>query len=190
MRARILDAADRLFYGQGIRAVGVDAVAAAAGISKRTLYNHFASKDALVAAYLERRLGVPPPSDRPPLEQVLGAFDRLGRGFASPGFRGCAFVNAVAELGEESAAVRELALRFKEARRVWFRDLLDQLGAADPDGVATQLSLLVDGAIAAFLVRRDPAVALAARAAAATLLGALSAAPAARATAPAAAPAG
>lgn len=170
MKQRILETADRLFYGRGIRAVGVDTVAAEIGISKRTLYNHFPSKDALVLAYLERRLGPPPDSDRPPLEQILGTFDRLGRSFGVPEFRGCAFVNAVAELGEESTAVRGLAIEFKEARRLWFRGLLDRLGIADPDGLATQLALLVDGAIAAFLVRRDPAMALAAKDAAMALL--------------------
>lgn len=170
MKQRILETADRLFYGHGIRAVGVDTVAAEIGISKRTLYNHFPSKDALVLAYLERRLGPPPDSDRPPLEQILGTFDRLGRSFGVAEFRGCAFVNAVAELGEESPAVRGLAIEFKEARRLWFRGLLDRLGIADPDGLATQLALLVDGAIAAFLVRRDPAMALAAKDAAMALL--------------------
>jgi AcrR family transcriptional regulator len=170
MKQRILETADRLFYGRGIRAVGVDTVAAEIGISKRTLYNHFPSKDALVLAYLERRLRPLPASDRPPLEQVLGAFDRLGRSFGAAEFRGCAFVNAVTELGEENAAARGLAIEFKEARRLWFRGLLDRLGVADPDGLATQLALLVDGAIAAFLVRRDPAVALAAKDAAMALL--------------------
>jgi AcrR family transcriptional regulator len=68
MQQRILATADRLFYGQGIRAVGVDTIAAEIGISKRTLYNYFPSKDALIVAYLSRRFVPPAPSDRPPLE--------------------------------------------------------------------------------------------------------------------------
>ena len=88
MKDRILETADRLFYLQGIRAVGVDTIAAEIGISKRTLYNHFPSKDALIAAYLERRFVAPRPSDKSPVEQILGTFDRLERGFASKGFRG------------------------------------------------------------------------------------------------------
>ena len=71
MKARILETADRLFYLQGIRAIGVDTIAAEIGISKRTLYNHFPSKDALIKAYLERRFVQARPSDKSPLEQIL-----------------------------------------------------------------------------------------------------------------------
>jgi AcrR family transcriptional regulator len=170
MNERILETADRLFYLRGIRAVGVDTIAAEIGISKRTLYNHFPSKDELIAAYLERRFTRAPASDKPPAEQILGTFDRLERGFASKGFRGCPFVNAVAELGPEDQSVRKIAVAFKESRRVWFRDLLRQLGVADPEGLATQLTLLVDGSIAQDLVRNDPSMARAAKDAARVLL--------------------
>jgi AcrR family transcriptional regulator len=170
MKERILETADRLFYLRGIRAVGVDTIAAEIGISKRTLYNHFPSKDELIAAYLERRFTPAPASDKPPAEQILGTFDWLERGFASKGFRGCPFVNAVAELGPEDQSVRKIAVAFKESRRLWFRDLLIQLGAADPEGLATQLTLLVDGSIAQDLVRNDPSMARAAKDAARVLL--------------------
>jgi AcrR family transcriptional regulator len=170
MNERILETADRLFYLRGIRAVGVDTIAAEIGISKRTLYNHFPSKDELIAAYLERRFTRAPASDKPPVEQILGTFDRLERGFAAKGFRGCPFVNAVAELGPEDQSVRKIAIAFKESRRVWFRDLLRQLGVADPEGLATQLTLLVDGSIAQDLVRNDPSMARAAKNAARVLL--------------------
>jgi AcrR family transcriptional regulator len=171
MKERILETADRLFYLQGIRAVGVDTIAAEIGISKRTLYNHFPSKDALISAYLERRFTKAPASDKPPVEQILGTFDRLERGFASKGFRGCPFVNAVAEMGAEDQSVRKIAIAFKESRRLWFRDLLTQLDVADADGLATQLTLLVDGSIAQDLVRNDPSMARAAKQAARVLLG-------------------
>src|ERR1700724_3400693 len=170
MNERILETADRLFYLRGIRAVGVDTIAAEIGISKRTLYNHFPSKDALIAAYLERRFVQPRPSDKPPAEQILGTFDSLERRFSAKDFRGCPFVNAVAELGSEDQPVRKIAIAFKESRRLWFRDLLLQLGVADAEGLATQLTLLVDGSIAQDLVRNDPSMALAAKAAARVLL--------------------
>jgi AcrR family transcriptional regulator len=170
MRQRILETADRLFYGQGIRAVGVDTIAAEIGISKRTLYNYFPSKDDLIVAYLSRRIRPAQASDRPPAEQILGDFERLERSFASGVFRGCPFVNAVAELKEPRHAANKLAIAFKEQRRIWFRELLTRLDVVDANGMATQLMLLVDGAIAAALVRGDPKVARAAREAASVLL--------------------
>ena len=174
MQERILETADRLFYGQGIRAVGVDTIAAEIGISKRTLYNHFASKDDLIVAYLSRRLKPAPPSERPPVEQILGSFERLERTIGAGGgtgiFRGCPFVNAVAELKEPAHAANRIALAFKEQRRKWFQALLVQLGVADPETLSMQLLLLIDGAIAAAIVRGDPKVATAARQAAVVLL--------------------
>jgi AcrR family transcriptional regulator len=170
MKERILETADRLFYLKGIRAIGVDTIAAEIGISKRTLYNHFPSKDALITAYLERRFVQPKSSDKSPLEQILGTFDSLERRFSSKDFRGCPFVNAVAEMGPESRSVRKIAVAFKESRRLWFRDLLQQMGVADAQGLATQLVLLVDGSIAQDLVRDDPKMAQAAKEAAKALL--------------------
>jgi AcrR family transcriptional regulator len=170
MKDRILETADRLFYLQGIRAVGVDTIAAEIGISKRTLYNHFPSKDDLIMAYLARRFVQPRPSDKTPAEQILGTFDSLERRFGSKDFRGCPFVNAVAELGAEDAAVKKIAVAFKESRRIWFRDLLIKLKVANADGLATQLTLLVDGSIAQDLVRNDPSMARAAKQAARVLL--------------------
>src|SRR3979490_2247590 len=170
MKERILETADRLFYLQGIRAIGVDTIAAEIGISKRTLYNHFPSKDALISAYLARRFVQPRSSEKPPVEQILGTFDSLERRFSAKDFRGCPFVNAVAELGSEDQSVRKIAIAFKESRRLWFRDLLVQLGTSDAEGLATQLTLLVDGSIAQDLVRNDPAMARAARQAATVLL--------------------
>jgi len=170
MQERILETTDRLFYGQGIRAVGVDTIAAEIGISKRTLYNYFPSKDALIVAYLTRRAIPRGVSERPPREQILGVFDWLERWFASKAFRGCPFVNAVAEIGERAHPATRIAVEQKERRRIAFRDILKRLGVADPDGLATQLAILVEGAMAAALVRDDPAMARAAKSAAQVLL--------------------
>jgi AcrR family transcriptional regulator len=172
MQERILQTTDRLFYQQGLRAVGVDTIAAAVGISKRTLYNYYPSKDELIAAYLSRRFRPTELTDEPAVTQILGNFDRLERSFASDRFRGCPFVNAVAELKQPGHAANRIAVAFKDARRAAFRDLLARLDVADPEALATQLMLLVDGAIAAAVVRGDAAMARAARAAAITLLAA------------------
>jgi AcrR family transcriptional regulator len=170
MQERILETADRLFYGQGIRAVGVDTIAAEIGISKRTLYNYFPSKDELVVAYLLRHFIPARTSDRPPLEQILRIFDWLERWFSTDTFRGCPFVNAVAELGDATHPGTKMAVAFKEQRRLWMRDVLSRLNVADPDTLATQVAILPEGAIIAALIRGDPAMARAAKAAARVLL--------------------
>jgi len=169
---RILAAADQLFYAQGLRAVGVDAVAAAAGVSKRTLYNYYRTKDDLIAAYLTSRFRHMEPSDAPAREQLLGYFDYLERAFLRNDFRGCPYVNAVTELSDPKHAATGLARQFKDQRRQWFRSLLERLGARHPDALATQLQLLGEGALSSFMVRNDPAVARSARAAAEVLLDA------------------
>ena len=172
---RILAAADKLFYTQGIRAVGVDAIAEEAKVSKRTLYNHYPAKDDLVAAYLTARFRHVPPSDAPARSQILGYFERLEKMFAEGGFRGCPYVNAVTEIGDRKHAATHIAVQFKEQRLAWYRTLLERMGARDPAGLALQLQLLVEGAISAALVRNDPSVARAARAAAEVLLDAATA---------------
>jgi AcrR family transcriptional regulator len=170
MQDRILDTADRLFYREGIRVVGVDTVAAETGISKRTLYNYFPSKDDLIVAYLSRRLRPIEPSDAPPAEQILEDFDRLERAMRKDGYRGCPFMNAVAELADPAHAAHKVAVAHKEKRRALFRKLLRQLNVADPETLATQLMILGEGAVAQALVHGDPKMARAARDAARVLL--------------------
>jgi AcrR family transcriptional regulator len=171
-RERILETVDRLFYRNGLQAVGVDAIVAELGISKKTLYRHFPSKDDLIVAYLKGRFRpLPQPSSRPPAEQILKNFEWFARSLSMAGdYRGCAYLNALAELGDEQAEARKLAVEFKESRRLWYRELLSRLEIDDPDTLATQLALLIDGAYAAALVRRDLSVGWAAVAAARVLL--------------------
>ena len=169
---RILAAADKLFYEQGIRAVGVDTIAARAGVSKRTLYNYYPTKDDLIAAYLTARFKHIEPSDAPARAQILAYFDRLEKMMTGGGFRGCPYVNAVCELSDRKHAATSIAVRFKEERLRWYQTLLERMGAADPRGVAMQLQILVEGAIASALVRDDASYARSARAAAEVLLDA------------------
>jgi len=169
---RILAAADKLFYEQGIRAVGVDTIAAEAGVSKRTLYNYYRTKDDLIAAYLTGRFRQIAPSDAPAREQILAYFDRIAAMVADGSFRGCPYVNAVTEIADRKHAAVALAVQFKEQRRQWYRALLGRLQVKEPDTLATQLQLLVEGVLATALVRGDPGAARAARAAAEVLLDA------------------
>ncbi|MBI3367969.1 MAG: TetR/AcrR family transcriptional regulator [Burkholderiales bacterium] len=175
MKQRILEAADRLFYNQSIQAVGVDALAAKAGISKRTLYDHFPSKDAVVAAYLARRAAmVTSPTDGSPREQILALFDALAPWFGSKHFRGCPFINAVSELGAQHRHPGLAAARAAKAqRRIWLAERCQALNVADPAGLADQLMILREGAITASMMRGgDPCAGHAARAAAQVLLDA------------------
>jgi AcrR family transcriptional regulator len=139
---------DRLFYAQGIKSVGVDAIAATLGISKKTLYRHFPSRDDLVIGYLRGRFRpLPEASTKPPAEQILANLEWIARSLTSArGFRGCAFLNALAELGSEDSEARGLAVAYKDRRQLWYRDLLSQLDVGNLDTLATQLALLVDGA--------------------------------------------
>jgi AcrR family transcriptional regulator len=170
MQERILDTTDRLFYRQGIRIIGVDTIAAEIGISKRTLYNYFPSKDDLIVAFLSRRLRPIEASDGPPAEQILADFDRLERAMRKEGYRGGPFMNAVAELADPTHAAHKIAVAHKEKRRTLFRNLLKELHVADPDTLATQLMILGEGAVAQAMVHGDPKMARAAREAARVLL--------------------
>jgi AcrR family transcriptional regulator len=177
MRDRILDAAERLFYTHGIQSIGVDAVVLEAGISKRTLYKHFASREQLVAGYLERRGARQPEVPRPgeELHEILGVFKRFERWFASDEFRGCPFSNAIAELGGDAAhPALKVARDIKARNSAWFELRLRALGVAQAASLATQLSILVEGAVALAVQRKAdggaPQVARVAGAAARALL--------------------
>jgi AcrR family transcriptional regulator len=157
MRERILDAADRLFYAHGIQSIGVDAVVLEAGISKRTLYRHFGSREQLVAAYLARRGARQPELPRlgEELHEILGVFKRFERWFAADGFRGCPFSNAIAELGgDERHPALAVARDVKHRNTAWFELRLRALGAAHPAALAMQLSILVEGAVALAVQRK------------------------------------
>ncbi|GAA2794682.1 TetR/AcrR family transcriptional regulator [Saccharopolyspora taberi] len=152
-RERLLDAAGELFYRDGIRAVGIDAVIARAGVAKMSLYKHFRSKDELVVAYLERReqrwrehfetqaRGM----TGTPAERVLAVFDVLARWTERENPRGCAFINAYAELADADHPGVAIA----RADKQWLRDHLAELVAgSDPDGLlGSQLFLLLEGAL-------------------------------------------
>jgi AcrR family transcriptional regulator len=101
---------DRLFYAQGIKSVGVDAIATELGISKKTLYRHFPSKNDLVIAYLRGRFRpLPDASTKAPAEQILAFLEWIAHSLTNArDFRGCAFLNVLAELGSEDSEVREL----------------------------------------------------------------------------------
>src|SRR5438309_3254797 len=148
-RKRLLDAANELFYEEGVHTVGVDRVIERAGVAKATLYTLFGNKDGLVRAYLQARdEGIRERITRAllaryktPRERLLGVFDVQAITFSDPGFRGCAFARASAE-AREGTSIEEVS----EGHRAWlrslFRDLAKEAGAPDPEDLARQLMLL------------------------------------------------
>lgn len=151
---RVVAAAEELFYDRGITPVGVDLIAERSGVTKRTLYNQFGSKDHLVAVYLEGRdqrwrslvrAAVDACDD--PAGAVTAPFDAL-RTWSEGNARGCAFINALAELPDPEHPAHRIAA----AQKLWLRDLFEEragaAGCADPATLATQLLVLHEGALA------------------------------------------
>lgn len=162
-RNRIIDAARRCFYRQGITATGVDMLAEEAGVSKRTLYNHFGSKDGLITAYLQRRetrwrrrlaTRLEHASDDP-IERVLAYV----HGYADPPddqeFRGCAMVNAAAELVDERHPALGVIRGSLDNIERGIETILDDAGVADAAVVAAQVLLLLEGALNVAGIRRS-----------------------------------
>jgi len=144
-RRRLLDTATRLFYTEGIRAVGIDRIIAEAGVAKATFYNHFPSKDDLVLAYIEEldqlgRAAVAALPEQPPREGIAAVMGRISAAVVAGGWRGCPFLNAAAEYPDPGSPVRQAI----DARRAWYHGVLRTLLAADGDPApAVTASLLV-----------------------------------------------
>ncbi|MGV8912545.1 MAG: TetR/AcrR family transcriptional regulator [Rhodoglobus sp.] len=150
---RILDAAGDLFYGRGITAVGVDLIAEHSGVTKRTLYNQFGSKDQLVVAYLEEReqrwqslVRETIAAAASPIEAVLAPLEAQ-RIWNQTNPRGCAFINALAELPDPSHPAHLIATKQKQWLVDMFSELAMAAGCSTPDALATQLLVLQEGAL-------------------------------------------
>jgi AcrR family transcriptional regulator len=153
-RQRLLDAAADLFYRQGIGAVGVDLVSKAAGVSKRTLYQQFGSKDRLIAESLDTHgsaiVGLYIPAEDPGAsarQQILAVFEGLSRWTASETFRGCPFVNTATELADPGHPARAIARGYKLRLRDYFAHQAERGQAEDPQRLADELLVIFDGAI-------------------------------------------
>ncbi|MFF1695472.1 TetR/AcrR family transcriptional regulator [Streptomyces sp. NPDC058257] len=151
---RIVTAAEELFYNRGITAVGVDLIAEHSGVTKRTLYNQFGSKDHLVAAYLTERdrrwrslVRAAVDAADTPAEAVTAPFDAL-RTWSETNTRGCAFINALAELPDPSHPAYRIAANQKLWLLNLFKELAATAGCSHPATLATQLLVLHEGAVA------------------------------------------
>ena len=153
-RQRLLAAAADLFYREGIGAVGVDLVSKRAGVSKRTLYQQFGSKDRLIAESLDAHgaaiIGPYLPAEdpgAPARQQILAVFDGLSGWTASETFRGCPFINTATELADPGHPARQIARDHKLQLRGYFARQAERGQAKDPQRLADELIVVFDGAI-------------------------------------------
>ncbi len=164
-RERIVTAAARLFYNEGIRAASVDAIAERAGVTKKTLYYHFRSKDELIAAYLESR-------DQPTLEvfkrwfettsgspgdKIRGVFAEFARSANSARWKGCGFQRTAAELANAPGhPALKAGAAHKKRFEGWLSDALRNEGVHGAEAIARRVVVLLDGAATVMLIHRDP----------------------------------
>ncbi|MFK4543564.1 AcrR family transcriptional regulator [Streptomyces tendae] len=157
-RARLLGTATKIFYAEGIHSVGIDRITAEAHVTRATLYRHFAGKEDLVLAYLDQadqgirgQVAAARGSTPSAVGQVRAVARSIVDGIRSPGFRGCAFLNAVAEYPDPEHPVHQAVL----AHRQWFLETVTELlaragdGRVPVDAAGRQLVMLRDGAMAA-----------------------------------------
>ena len=176
---RLLNAATRLFCKNGINATGIDSIIDEAGTAKTTLYKLFGSKTNLVHAVLETEgrqwrewfIGAIEAGGGDAKTKLARIFPALKRWFGEERFYGCPFINAVGEHDKDQKQFRAIAMKHKKVVLAHLENLAAEMGAADPQMLAHQLALLIDGAVVAAMVSRDPAVADTAGLAAGALLG-------------------
>lgn len=162
-RDRILSTASKLFYQYGTQSVGIDRIIAESGVAKMSLYNHFKSKDALIAAWLQaqskdwrawfqstvERLS-PEPKGRP-----LAVFDALQLWFEQPEFRGCPFINATVELVDSAHPAQPVMVAHREAISSYLLSLVEATEVSDAGAIAQQLIILFNGSIVVALMQGD-----------------------------------
>lgn len=153
-RERLLDAAAVLFYREGVN-IGTEALCRAAGVSKRSMYQLFTSKDDVLAASLDRAgsgylsgLLPAPDADLPPRDRIMHVFKRLESLSASPDYLGCPFLATAFELKDPGHPASVVARRYKDALTDFFREAARRGGAHDPDLLARQLTVVFDGSSA------------------------------------------
>jgi AcrR family transcriptional regulator len=166
-RGRLLNAATHLFCKNGINATGIDAIIDEAGTAKTTLYKLFGSKTNLVHAVLESEgkqwrewfIGAIEAGGGDPQTKLARIFPALKSWFGEERFYGCPFINAVAEHDKDQKQFRNIAMRHKKVVLAHIEKLAGEMGAAEPEVLAHQLALLIDGAIVAAMVSGNPGVA-------------------------------
>ena len=177
-REHLIDTAIELFCEHGYHGTGIDRILREAGVSKKTLYTHFRSKDELIMAALCQYDGLfrndfmlqVDRRGKTPGEKLLAVFDVAEAWFAQKTFFGCMFIKAIGEYSDKKSPIREIGRQFKRLMRDYIRDLCVQAELEDPEGLADQLALILEGAIVTAQVSGSPASAKTAKTIARTLL--------------------
>ncbi|AXA53700.1 TetR/AcrR family transcriptional regulator [Pseudomonas thivervalensis] len=158
----ILDVTEKLIYRSGIAATGMDLLVKTAGVSRKSVYRYFTNKDDLIVAALKRRderwmhwFSSEVDKASSPTERLFNLFTVLKGWFDSEGFRGCAFINTSGETGDPQDPVRQVAKMHKQKLLDYVTRLCVEQGVEDPDALARQLLILIDGAITVALVMGD-----------------------------------
>ncbi len=154
-RESIISQALKLFYQHGFNATGIDRIIAEAGVAKKTLYNHFKSKDELILAVLRKRdelfrnkmMRETESLGKTPRERLLSIFEAHHLWFQEPSFVGCMFINASAEFSAPEDPRHSICAEHKRLVREYIQDLAKQAGAENPEALSQQLNLLLEGAI-------------------------------------------
>ncbi|MEL6380993.1 MAG: TetR/AcrR family transcriptional regulator [Cyanobacteria bacterium J06626_18] len=162
-RDRILAAASDLFYREGVQNVGIDRIIAESGVAKMSLYNHFKSKDALIAAWLQQRddswltwfVERVEVLATDPNERLLVVFDVLKEWFEQPDFRGCAFINSTVELVDPNHPAYQVALKHQQAISDYLLSLVKAAELGNPEELAQQLLVVVEGAIIVAMMQHN-----------------------------------
>ena len=177
-RRRIVETAERLFYAEGIRAVGIDRIIAESEVAKMTLYNHFASKDDLILAVLKYREETFGDMFERRMERYVkkgtnrieAFFAALQDWFKSPGFRGCAFINASVELADAEHAASRFSAQHKERFHEMLTEIITDTAGAKAASIAPAIALLVEGAIVTAVMEQSSKPAVTAKDAALVLM--------------------
>jgi len=153
-REKLIKTALELFAKNGIHATGIDTIVEQSGVTKKTLYAHFRSKEELVLAVL-RQYDVLARNDfmrrvesreKTPRGRLLAIFDVAQRWFHQNNFYGCLFINTIGEYSDKTTPIRQICKEYKKSVKGYIRELCEQAGASDPQGLAEELAMLLEGA--------------------------------------------
>lgn len=161
-REKILKTAEDLIYQNGIHAMGMDLLVKTSGVARKSIYRHFANKEDVASAALTERderwmhwFRTESDKGETPRERILNMFTVLKSWFESDGFRGCAFINTAGEVGDPEDPIRQIAKMHKQKLLDYVLEVCGQLGVEEPEILARQLLILLEGAITMSYVMGD-----------------------------------